>query len=321
MLYLSREDVLNLLTHEMAIEACEEGLKKEGAEEVWSVPRIQRNLERGWIRFMPAAAAGYIGLRVYGNSILYILWDAHDGKPLAMMDALGIRDVRTGAVGAIGAKYFARDPADEVGVLGSGAIARQGLTALTKVRPVGHVKVFSPTKEHREDFAQTMSQQLEVRIEVVGSAQAAVSDSDVIITGAGRHTEPIFKGAWLKRGAFIMGIGMKDELDDETVTRSDKVIIDSKAQFEYECKDVTSQVARGLIRWEDVAELHEVLVEHKPGRSRADEIILLKTTGTAVQDLFPAISLYKKAVAQGAGRELGDLFPPAHGWWPAKPRA
>jgi ornithine cyclodeaminase/alanine dehydrogenase-like protein (mu-crystallin family) len=318
MLYLSRQDVFNLLTHETAIEACEEGLKQEGRDEVWSVPRIQRNLEKGWIRFMPAAAAGYVGLRVYGRWILYILWDGREGRPLVMMDALGLRDIRTGAVGAVGAKYLARDKADEVGVIGSGAIARQGLASLAKVRRVGRVKVFSPTKDHREDFARTMSQQLKLDIAAVDSAEAAVTHSDVIITGAGRHAEPIFKGAWLKPGAFVMGIGMKDELDDETVTRSKKIVIDSKAQFEYECKDITSQVAKGLIRWDDVAELHEVLTGRKPGRTSADEITLLKTTGTAVQDLFPAIKLYEKAVAEKAGKEMGDLFPPAHGWWSAK---
>jgi ornithine cyclodeaminase/alanine dehydrogenase-like protein (mu-crystallin family) len=320
MLYLSREEVFELLTHQMSVDAVEEGLKQEGRGEIWFVPRIQHDLERGWIRFMPAASKDYVGLRVYGGSIMYFLWDAHDGRPLAMMDALGIRDVRTGAVGGIGAKYMAKQGPVTASVLGSGAVARHGLYALDVVRDIKNVKVFSPTKEHREDFATYMGEKLGVNIEPVESPEEAVRGTDVIVTGAGRHGEPVVRGEWLEPGMFVMGIGNKDELDDEAVTRSNKIVIDSKAQFTYECKDVTDQVNKGLLSWDDVGEVHEMLVGKFPGRENDNEITLLKTTGTAVQDLFSAIALYKKATDIGAGKEMGDIFPRAHGWWPAPQR-
>ncbi len=316
MLYLSREEVSNLITHELAISACEEGLKLEGEGKVWSVPRITHRLDKLFIRFMPSAAAGFVGLRVYGRSIIYLLWDGKDGTPLAMMDALAIRDVRTGAVGAIGAKYLARANASRVAVLGSGAVSRNGLIALSKVRKLSHVNVFSPTKEHRDDFAKSLGKQLGVDITAVERPEDAVKNTDVIVTGSGgRGGEPVLRGSWLKPGMFVMGIGSLNELDDEAVTKSTKVVIDSKAQFTYEAKDVTTQVNNGLISWDNVAELNEVLTGKRPGRQNEDEITLLKTTGTAVQDLLPAIRIYKKALELGVGKEMGDLFPISHGQW------
>jgi ornithine cyclodeaminase/alanine dehydrogenase-like protein (mu-crystallin family) len=297
----------------------------EGKGETWAPPRIVANLEQGgWIRFMPASAKGFVGLRVYSVGgaapIMYFLWDGQ-GNTLAMMDALGIRDIRTGAIGAVGAKYLAREDASIAGIIGSGSVARHGLLSLAVVKKLRHIKVFSPNEEHRTDFARDISAETGVDVEPVGSPQEAVRGVDVIVTGAGRHDGPVLCGEWLEPGMCVMGIGAKDELDDDAVTRSNKVVIDSKAQFTYECKDITDQIEKGLLTWDDVAELDEVVVGDRPGRESPNEITLLKTTGTALQDLLPAIALYQKAVEIGAGQEMGDLFPRAHGWWPAPQRA
>ncbi|HXG37024.1 MAG TPA: hypothetical protein VNL15_08655, partial [Dehalococcoidia bacterium] len=99
------------------------------------------------------------------------------------------------------------------------------------------------------------------------------------------------------------------------VTTADKVVIDSKPQFEYESYDVTEQVKKGLISWDQVSELHEVVAKQKPGRQRTEEITVLKTVGTALQDLLPAIKAYELAREKGAGRDLGELFPGSGGWY------
>ena len=79
-------------------------------------------------------------------------------------------------------------------------------------------------------------------ITAVERPEDAVKNTDVIVTGSGgRGGEPVLRGSWLKPGMFVMGIGSLNELDDEAVTKSTKVVIDSKAQFTYEAKDVTTQ--------------------------------------------------------------------------------
>jgi ornithine cyclodeaminase/alanine dehydrogenase-like protein (mu-crystallin family) len=105
------------------------------------------------------------------------------------------------------------------------------------------------------------------------------------------------------------------ELDDECVTRAGKIFVDSKSQFPFEADDITNQVKRRLLSWENVSELSELVVGRKQGRESPEEITLLKTVGTAAQDLFPAARVYTAAVKMGLGRDLGELFPPALGWY------
>lgn len=333
MLYLSREEVFGLLAHDRCVELCEETLMLQARGEASEVPRMQFDLERGaWLRFMPAMIApkGIIGLRVYGGRpirLMYVLWDAQ-GTPLAMMEAQAIRDVRTGAAGAVGAKYLSRPESSRVAIIGSGRVARSGLISHSKVRKLTHVKVFSPTKEHREAFARDLGQLLNLNIEPVNGPEQAVQGADIVITGSSINvvSEPAFHGAWMKPGMHVSALGGRAELDETAVLGASKIVVDCKAQFPTECRDVTVQVEKGRLTWDQMAELHEVVGGLRPGRERPEEITLLRTVGTSLQDLLPAASVYALAREKGVGREMGDLFPPSPGGGPpirpaAQPKA
>jgi ornithine cyclodeaminase/alanine dehydrogenase-like protein (mu-crystallin family) len=185
--------------------------------------------------------------------------------------------------------------------------------------------VFSPTKENREAYAKEMGEELSLDITPVDSAEEACRDVDIVITGTGGTLpeDRIFFGKWYQPGMHVSSIGARSELDDEAITGADIIIIDAKSQFPHECVDVTDQVNRGLLTWDDIGEIHEIIDGSRPGRNTPNDITLLKTVGTAVQDLLPAAVVYQRAVEQGMGKDLGDLFPttasprsaprPAHG--------
>lgn len=326
-LYLSREDVDSLLTHEMCVPACEEGLRAEGMGEVEAPPRINMHTGTTILRLMPAMikSMGLLGLRIYNIpagpgvtvKLIYLLYDSRDGTLKAMMDAALIRDVRTGSIAAVGAKYLSREDSKTVAIMGSGRQARSALAAHCLVRRLVRGKVFSPTRSHREAFAKEMSSSLGIDLTAVDSPSEAVQGADIVITGSGFPREPALRGSWLTPGMHVSSVGhyKPGELDDDCVTRASRIVVDSKAQFPNESDDVTTQVKKGLIGWDDVAELHDVVAGKAQGRSNDQEITLLKTVGTAVQDLVPAARLYELAVKNGTGRELGDLFPPALGWY------
>ena len=58
-------------------------------------------------------------------------------------------------------------------------------------------------------------------------------------------------------------------------------------------------------------EIHEVVVGTKPGRERADERILIHTTGLVTQDVAICHYLYQQAKAKGMGITLPAARPPA----------
>ncbi|HZP26030.1 MAG TPA: ornithine cyclodeaminase family protein [Dehalococcoidia bacterium] len=324
MLYINRDQVAQLLNFDDCVKLAEEGLAIKGRGEANDVPRIHLHTNSTNMMFLPSmiAAKDLVGMRIYnvGGDIhlMYLVWDGRDGRLLAMMDAMWIRDIRTGSVGAVSAKYLARPNSKTIGVLGSGRQSRSGLIAHTKVFKLDEAKVFSRSKEHREAFAREMEPLAGIPVRPVDSLEEAIHGVDIITTGtaANAPSDPkVLKGAWLEPGQHISCIGGRAELEDDVVTRADRVIIDSKAQFPYEATDITAQVNKGLIGWDDIDELHDVVAGNVPGRKNDDEIILVKTVGTPLQDLLPAAHVYQKAVEKGIGQELGDLFPPAGGWF------
>jgi alanine dehydrogenase len=100
-------------------------------------------------------AAGIVGARVYGtwpgDSDQTVLVWGPDGRLIGCVAGaeLGVR--RTGALGAAAADALARPDASVVGIVGRsrGPQAWAQLWALTAVRRLAEVRVFSPNPEHR----------------------------------------------------------------------------------------------------------------------------------------------------------------------------
>ena len=64
-------------------------------------------------------------------------------------------------------------------------------------------------------------------------------------------------------------------------------------------------LAAGLMTRAQVhAELADVVVGRRPGRTRDDEITVFDSSGTALQDVTAAVAVYEKARATGRGTEV-----------------
>src|SRR2546430_1173876 len=83
---------------------------------------------------------------------LVMLFSTYNGQPLAMINDGVIQHMRVGGGAGLGAKYLAREDAHVVGMIGSGGMARTYLHAFAAVRDIRKVRVFSPTKAHREEY-------------------------------------------------------------------------------------------------------------------------------------------------------------------------
>jgi alanine dehydrogenase len=69
-----------------------------------------------------------------------------------------------------------------------------------------------------------------------------------------------------------------------------------------EIGELQHALAAGLMTRERVhAELADVVAGRRPGRTRADEITVFDSSGTALQDVAAAAVVYEKARAAGRG--------------------
>src|SRR5712692_314399 len=111
---------------------------------------------------------------------LVMLFDIDSGEPLALFPDGVMQRMRVAATTGLGVKYLARQDAATVGMLGSGWQAGAQVMALCDVRPIKQIKVYSPTREHRERFAAEMTQQAGVEVCAVGSTGEALRGTDVV---------------------------------------------------------------------------------------------------------------------------------------------
>jgi ornithine cyclodeaminase len=126
----------------------------------------------------------------------------------------------------------------------------------------------------------------------------AIDGADVVIT-ATTSSSPLFDGDLLRPGVFVGALGAyratDRELDDATILRS-RVVVDSRNAALREAGDVVIPIQQGRLAASAIwAELGEILLGTRPGRTRPDEIFVFKSVGNAIQDLVLASRVYEQA--------------------------
>ncbi|MEO8452424.1 MAG: ornithine cyclodeaminase family protein, partial [Gemmatimonadota bacterium] len=231
------------------------------------------------------------------------LFDGARGVPLAVMDSIEITILRTAAASAIGAKQLATAGAATVTICGCGNQGRSHLRALALVRPIRRTFAVDANPSAAQAFSEELSKELGIEVSPADSLAAAVHASDICVTATPSRV-PVFLASMLHPGLFIAAVGAdneeKQELDPEVMRRA-KVVTDLTAQTAA-IGDLHPAIAAGVMTPADVhAELGQVLVGERPGRTSDDEMFVFDSTGTALQDVAAAALVYERAVRSGRG--------------------
>lgn len=312
-LYLTEADVRSVLTMREALPAVEEAFLAWGQGKATNQPRRRIRVPEGRLHVMAAAQqGGGLGLKTYAgvagrNRVLVVLYSCDTGELLAILEAAYLGMVRTGAASGVATKHMAREDAAEVGLLGAGYQAAAQVEAVCAVRPIKQVKVFSRNPERRSAAVQVMKQSLAVPLRPVESAREAVEGSDIVIAIT-NSAEPVLSGEWLRAGTHVNAAGSNDwlrrELDELAVARSGRIIVDDLEQAKQECGELIWAVERGVIRWEQVRELRDVVAGNLLGRGNTGEITLFESQGLALEDMAVAMRAYELAKQLGLGLKL-----------------
>ncbi|MDA0835234.1 MAG: ornithine cyclodeaminase family protein [Planctomycetota bacterium] len=313
-LYLTENDVRELIDMSAAIELVEEAFGQLAEQRATNTPR-QRVIQSGiMLHTMSAGSSewGVVGWKNYTTTptsakFHVALYDAATGTLQALIEADTLGRLRTGAASGVATEYMARSDARLVGIFGAGKQAETQLEAVCAVRKIEHVTVHSRNPEKRDDFADRMSEKLGVTIEGVSSPFQAAGEKDIIITATSSKT-PVFDGNDLDEGTHLNIVGsnfwQKAEIDVATVRRSDVIVCDNKVQCQIEAGDFRQALEEGAIDWKLMHELSDIVAERQTGRANADQITLFKSVGLAIEDLALGQEILKRARAQGKGREL-----------------
>lgn len=320
-LILNHDEVIQLLPMEQCVEIMREALSALADGKVYQPLRtvIRPPGAAGAMGMMPAYASG--DRAAYGLKALCVfpqnpargldshqgavmLFSADTGELLAMMNAAAITAIRTAAVSGVATQLLAKPDAGDLAILGSGVQARSHLRAMSVVRSIRQCRIVSRKKQNAESFVAEMQPQFPFKIEIVDTIKEALAGADLVVT-ATNAAEPIVKREWISPGAHLNVVGSSipttREVDGPTMAAA-TLFVDRRESTINEAGDYLMAVRDGAIGADHIrAEIGEVLVGEKPGRTSPDEITLFKSLGLATEDLFSAEYLYRQAQQSDVG--------------------
>jgi alanine dehydrogenase len=307
-LYLREADVDALLSPADAVEAVEGCFARLAAGAVENRPRFRLGLEDGRLHVMAAAdlELGVAGLKAYagfraGTTFVVALFAADRPELLAVIEADGLGQRRTGAATAVAARHLARPDARTLGVIGTGWQAESQLECVRAALPgIERVVAYSRTEERLDEFCKRFGAE-------PAEYNREAAEQDIVGTVT-TSRDPVLRGEWLRPGALVCAVGANRiearELDNAVIERAAFVCCDSKEQARLEAGDVVEPVERGVLDWLEVHELAEVVGGHVQGRAQDEDIVVFKSVGIAAEDVAVAKLVYDRARERGFGEEV-----------------
>jgi len=343
---LNQKAVEEVLDMAQVVEAVEQVYisKSAGNATVW--PMVFYEFEKGKadmdIKSGVLSEKGIYGLKLVswfgengnkGLPLLYgttLVFDSNTGAPIGLVDAEYITGMRTGAAGAIGAKYLARKNSENLLVVGAGhqAIFQIAATLISMdnikiVRIYGGVNsekatnlslsinkkltdMFLSKYDANSSEYKIMQSKFNIKFEAVSDIKEAVGKSDIIITITPSR-KPIVMKEWVKKGTHFSCVGSdmegKQEID-ENIFNNARVYVDDIAQA-MKVGEIEIPMKKNIIERKDIiAEIGDVISGLAQGRISDDDITIYDTTGIALQDLITSKLAIDLAKQKGLGVEV-----------------
>jgi ornithine cyclodeaminase len=323
--YLNRPDVEALeLTDDEILGAVEGGLRAQGHGDTVIEPRVHLrpdesfrghfNVLRGYI-----APLSLAGIKVVGDYVdnyqrglpsengLLTLYDPRTGVPVAVIDAAGLTDMRTGAVTAIGARHLARPGARVLGHIGARGTAYWNVRLLAHLFELDEIRIHSRRPESREAFAAQLERDLGRPVQVCEDWESVVRGADIVVEAARlEQPAPLLLTEWIKPGALVVPYGTMSAVELSLTDIMDKLVVDDWGQ----CRSgpfgsLRAHVESGALSEETLhAELGQIVAGGKPGRESEDETILFWHRGLSLSDIALGAAMLEKAAHLGIGQRL-----------------
>ena len=324
-LLLTRDDLTGLLDADDYLEVVETAFRAHASGATYEPGLMHIEAEAGEFHIKAGGLRlerPYFGLKANGGFFnnarfdmppiqgVILLCDAETGYPLALMDSTAVTLARTGATTAIAARHLARPDASVITICGCGNQGAVQLRYMVHAFPgLRRAYAWDIDEERARTFAEAMHSELGIETAPVTDLGAAMRESDICVTCTPAR-RPFIDSQHLHPGLFVAAIGAdspeKQEIESAALKGITVVadLVDQCAQV----GELHHALAAGVLERSDVhAELGDVIIGRRPGRTTRDEITLFDATGTALQDTAAAAAAYAKATASGIG-SMFDFF-------------
>lgn len=309
-IWITEQDVVDLLDLREAIEALARGLRLEAAGGALNMAKTHVAWPHGTLHGLGAvfperrvAAVKAWAHTEGGATPLLQLVDAHDGSLMAVIEAFALGQMRTGGISGLATDWLADPDARELAIIGTGKQALVQVAAVNAVRPLRRVRVFSPKAESRRAFVRAVESELEIAASDCDCVAEAVAGAP-IITLVTRATAPFLDAAMVARGAHVNAVGAitpeRAEFAQDIFARASRIAVDSLPGVQKLSREFTEQFGVAGSTWDRVVPLSRLIAQGQR-RAPADDITLFKAMGMGISDLALAVEIHERAIRSGRG--------------------
>lgn len=312
--WITEQEVVQLMSLPEAIEALRAGLKQEAAGHAKNL--VKTHVIWGGHSTLHAIGAvfdqsGVAGTKTWahtqgGAMPLLIVLDANDGSVIAIIEAFALGQMRTGGISGVATDVLAGPNAKHMAMIGTGKQSLAQIAAVAAVRKLDTVSVWSPTPENREALASQVEEVLGVRSVPSATLEDATRDAD-IVTLATRATSPFLQSEMIASGTHINAVGAitpeRSEFETPLIDRAGLLAADSVDQVRRLSSEFMSSFGDDEARWDTIRPLGELLAE---GASRSDssDLTIFKAMGMGISDLSLGLAIVSAAKAAQVGMPI-----------------
>jgi ornithine cyclodeaminase/alanine dehydrogenase len=256
--------------------------------------------------------------------------DSNTGVPKGILNAVHITGMRTGAAGAIGAKYLARKDSENLLMVGAGHQSRFQISSILSVMEnIKTVRIYDPMNfdnavklsldikemlknefldkyEENSTEYKELWKRFDINFEAVENIEEATGLSDIIVS-ATPSRKPMIMKEWVKPGTHFSCVGSdmegKQEID-ENIFGVAKIYVDDMNQA-VNVGETETSIKNGIISENDIiGEMGALILDKIKGRTSDADITIYDTTGIALQDLLTAKKVLELAEEKGLGEVI-----------------
>jgi ornithine cyclodeaminase len=225
-----------------------------------------------------------------------------DGKLLSLMNGSALTAIRTGAVGAVAAKYLADENLRTVGLIGAGVQGLHALWFISGARQVDQFYLFNYRTEQSEKFKSDLEDKVPgAKIKFIDNKEELLKKCQVIVTATTSATPVLPENPGLLEGKLYICLGSFKPVTGELPRTIYPLVKNIYVDVDYakkESGDVSWPLQNKFIKDEDIIQISEVIA----GKQKIlDETRIFKSVGMALFDLTVSRAIYQTAIEKNIG--------------------
>lgn len=227
---------------------------------------------------------------------LYNLFDARTGRPLAIMGAKTITNIRTAATSVLASTYLAKQDASSVLIIGNGNISPSYIKAYATMISLNTIYLwgrnYQKTKQVTDRFRETS-----LAVNAIEDFTSVIRDVDIVSCITSSY-EPIVLKEHLAAGHHfdLAGSFTEDmqEVSSELVANCSVYADNLDITLEH-AGELVKAVKETKFELSDIkGDLTFLCQDDLSKRQTPEETTLFKSTGMAIEDLVMAVLIYEK---------------------------